>query len=899
MESNQELPSPPSGAMRSPAERRELEHHAELLELGTHLAFLRPRAQMAATYFSFETEISTGDPYPSSEQATSGSEVEGTTNFGPRVSPLRSMQLQTVKDPPLTPKGGLLTPKGRYLQPGATIDSDTVAALQQRIRDLSSGPGTPTSTPTTSMLLQGHRAVNIRDFKETIRDKLCVTEGIISKDMIRKQPLLILEFHDLTYTVKQKNDLPQSKAHEEVVPVLDRISSHESASLMLRHSVHVAAQSPMQQPAAPGSSRMSLLDQISGEARDGEILAVMGPSGSGKSTLIDALAQRIVPESLAGNITLNGEQVSNSLLRSISAYVMQDDLLFPMLTVQETLMFAAEVRLPNSSHSTDRKKERVNQLLHQLGLHSVANTIIGDEGHRGVSGGERRRVSIGIDIIHDPLLLFLDEPTSGLDSTSAYLVIRTLQKIAQTGSIVILSIHQPSYRILGLLDRLIILAFGQKIYGGSPAGLNSFYEAFGRPVPEHENSTEHALDLIQELHTSVTGIKPLVQFSKTWKGHDSDGDSGLKALVGTVDVKGAITASIARGKLVATRGYNDQEMGCDYGVSEFGRLSDSASMVVKFANPWWREVPVLIWRSLINISRTPELFLMRLGTVVVTGFLLATVFWGLDDSPKGVQERLGFFAFAMSTTFYTCADALPVFLQERYIFMRETAHNAYRKSSYVLAHAVIYVPFLAILSIAFSVTIWWAVGLAGGSSGFGFFFLIVWASFWTGNSFVTLLSALLPNVMLGYTIVVAILAYFLLLSGFFISRDRIPKYWLWFHYLSIIKYPYEAVLINEFDRAGSCYELGSDILYGTPLAAIPDPALLNGILGFLRTALKGTAYETLNGNTCITTGHDILESRDINQLSKWALLAITFSFGVFFRLLFYIVLRCSGKNRRR
>lgn len=806
------------------------------------------------------TEISLGDlSFPVASNAVAGPQHESSDREDGRVLLV-----------PRSPSSFKMTP-----MPGRL---PTVGEVLKKVRNIGSSPGSKSYSTSFDMSASGGATTGSGD---KVVDVLADTQSLNLSD-IRKHPLIVLEFHSLTYTVKQKKSARKAKNIMSGVPGLGQNS---------------ASVNPSQSPAPSTSSRVRLLDQISGEARDGEILAVMGPSGSGKSTLIDALAQRIVPESLAGTITLNGEQVSNSLLKSISAYVMQDDLLFPMLTVEETLMFAAEVRLPSSSHNTERKKERVGQLLLQLGLHRVAHTIIGDEGHRGVSGGERRRVSIGIDIIHDPLLLFLDEPTSGLDSTSAYLVIKTLQKIAQTGSIVILSIHQPSYRILGLLDRLIILAFGQKIYGGPPSGLNSFYAAFGRPVPEHENSTEHALDLIQELHSSPTGIKPLVEFSKVWRDGNDEAECGLKPLVGGMDVRGAINASIARGKLVATRGYNDQEGGCDVMV-DLAKLDSASSMVVKFANPLWREVPVLTWRSLINISRTPELFLMRLGTVMVTGFLLATVFWGLDHSPKGVQERLGFFAFAMSTTYYTCADALPVFLQERYIFMRETAHNAYRKSSYVLAHALIYIPFLAILSLAFSITIWWAVGLAGGGSGFGFFFLITWASFWAGNSFVTLLSAVMPNVMLGYTIVVALLAYFLLLSGFFISRDRIPKYWIWFHYLSIIKYPFEAVLINEFDRAGSCFQRGSEILYGTPLAEVQDAALIDGMLGFLRGALANTSYARLNAGTCVLTGHDILVSREIIELSKWVNLGITFSFGVFFRTLFYIVLRMSGKNRR-
>lgn len=250
-----------------------------------------------------------------------------------------------------------------------------------------------------------------------------------------------------------------------------------------------------------GSSKANtkvLLNGISGEAREGELMAVLGASGSGKSTLIDALADRISKDSLKGSITLNGEALDSRLLKVISAYVMQDDLLFPMLTVEETLMFSAEFRLPRSL-SKSKKKARVHALIDQLGLRNAATTVIGDEGHRGVSGGERRRVSIGIDIIHDPIVLFLDEPTSGLDSTSAFMVVKVLQRIAQSGSIVVMSIHQPSYRILNLLDRLIFLSHGQTVYGGSPANLPVFFREFGHPIPETENRTEFALDLIREL----------------------------------------------------------------------------------------------------------------------------------------------------------------------------------------------------------------------------------------------------------------------------------------------------------------------------------------------------------------------------------------------------------------
>ncbi|XP_010516065.1 PREDICTED: ABC transporter G family member 16 [Camelina sativa] len=635
------------------------------------------------------------------------------------------------------------------------------------------------------------------------------------------------------------------------------------------------------------SKTKTLLDNISGETRDGEILAVLGASGSGKSTLIDALANRIAKGSLKGTLTLNGEALQSRMLKVISAYVMQDDLLFPMLTVEETLMFAAEFRLPRSLPKS-KKKLRVQALIDQLGIRNAAKTIIGDEGHRGISGGERRRVSIGIDIIHDPIVLFLDEPTSGLDSTSAFMVVKVLKRIAESGSIVIMSIHQPSHRVLSLLDRLIFLSRGHTVFSGSPASLPSFFAGFGNPIPENENQTEFTLDLIRELEGSAGGTRALVEFNKKWQ--EMKKQSNPQTLTPpaspnpNLTLKEAISASISRGKLVSGGGAGSSAV--NHGG---GTLA-----VPAFANPFWIEIKTLTQRSILNSRRQPELIGMRLATVTVTGFILATVFWRLDNSPKGVQERLGFFAFAMSTMFYTCADALPVFLQERYIFMRETAYNAYRRSSYVLSHAIVTFPSLIFLSVAFAATTFWAVGLEGGLMGFLFYCLIILASFWSGSSFVTFLSGVVPHVMLGYTIVVAILAYFLLFSGFFINRDRIPQYWIWFHYLSLVKYPYEAVLQNEFSDPTECFVRGVQIFDNTPLGE-----LAYGMKLKLLDSVSTSIGMRISRSTCLTTGADILKQQGVTQLSKWNCLLITVGFGFLFRVLFYLCLLLGSKNKRR
>ncbi|KAJ0101885.1 hypothetical protein Patl1_05729 [Pistacia atlantica] len=618
-----------------------------------------------------------------------------------------------------------------------------------------------------------------------------------------------------------------------------------------------------------------LLDDITGEARDGEIMAIMGASGAGKSTLLDALAGRIERESLKGSVSLNGESLLESkFFKVISAYVMQDDLLFPMLTVEETLMFSAEFRL-HRSVTKAKKRARVQALIDQLGLRSAAKTIIGDEQHRGISGGERRRVSIGIDIVHDPILLFLDEPTSGLDSTSAFMVVKVLQRIAKSGSIVIMSLHQPSYRILGLLDQVFFLSKGETMYNGKLACLSPFFAEFGRPIPENENQTEFALDLIRELEASPGGISSLAEFNKSWQAKKIRDEVHYQQ---NFSLEDAIKESIARGKLVsASNGTNIKN-----------------SSVQKFANPFWIEVIVIAKRLLLNSRRMPELFVIRLGTVLVTGLILATLYWQLSDSPKGTRGRLGFFVFAMNTIFYICAREIPAFLHERFIFIREISYNTYRHSSYLLAHSLISIPPLITLSLALSLTTFWAVGLAGGFSGFLFFLVITFASFWTGSSFMAFISGLVSHVLIGFTVAVSVLGYCLLFSGFYISREQIPSYWIWFHYLSLVKYPYQGVVQNEYGDETKCFVRGVQFFDNTPYMKFSDSMKLK-----LLESMSNVVGTNITSSTCLSTGVEVLETLEVSDVSKWNCLWITLAFGLLFRVLFYFTLLLGSKNKRK
>lgn len=198
------------------------------------------------------------------------------------------------------------------------------------------------------------------------------------------------------------------------------------------------------------SRTKTILHDVSANMPRGTLTAIIGGSGSGKTTMLNTMAERIASGRLAvsGQTTFNGQQGISSIR---SAYVMQQDVLLPTLTVRETLQYSADLRLPPPTTSEERKKV-VEEAILELGLKECADTRIGNNIHKGCSGGEKRRTSIGVQLLSNPSVLFLDEPTTGLDATSAFQLVRTLKSLVGKGRTIVTTIHQPRSEIWGLFD---------------------------------------------------------------------------------------------------------------------------------------------------------------------------------------------------------------------------------------------------------------------------------------------------------------------------------------------------------------------------------------------------------------------------------------------------------------
>lgn len=232
---------------------------------------------------------------------------------------------------------------------------------------------------------------------------------------------------------------------------------------------------------------------MSGTARPGELLAMLGPSGSGKTTLLTALAGRL-PGKFSGSVTYNGQPISSSVKRRIG-FVTQDEVLYPHLTVLETLTYAALLRLPEKLTKAE-KAEQAEMVIMELGLNRCRNSMIGGTLFRGVSGGERKRVSIGQEMLVNPSLLLLDEPTSGLDSTTAQRIVATLRWLARGGRTVVTTIHQPSSRLYRMFDEVLVLSEGCPIYSGKGSSVMDYFAAIGYiPAFNFMNPADFLLDL--------------------------------------------------------------------------------------------------------------------------------------------------------------------------------------------------------------------------------------------------------------------------------------------------------------------------------------------------------------------------------------------------------------------
>ncbi|KAK7319448.1 hypothetical protein RJT34_04169 [Clitoria ternatea] len=523
-----------------------------------------------------------------------------------------------------------------------------------------------------------------------------------------------------------------------------------------------------------GSKR--ILQGLSGYAKPGQLIAVMGPSGCGKTTLLDALAGRLSSNTKqAGDIRINGHK--QALSYGTCAYLTQDDSILTTLTVGEAVYYSAQLQLPDSMTKSE-KKDRADFTIREMGLQDAINTRIGGCGSKGVSGGQKRRVSICIEILTRPSLLFLDEPTSGLDSAASYYVmcrIARLDKIDGIPKTIIASIHQPNSEVFQLFHTLCLLSSGKLVYFGPASAANKFFASNGFPCPTLQNPSDHFVKTINK------------DFEQ------EDPEQGLAR---------GLTTEEAIFKLV--RSYESSEFSHQVQteiVKIRKRDSHSSAMEKKSHASFLVQCLLLTRRSFVNMYRDMGYYWFRLFIYVALAISLDTIFHDVGSSKGSSQEIYSLLTFVVTFLTFITIGGFPSFVEDMKVFERERLNGHYGVSAYIIGQTSSAIPFLLLISLIPGALIYHITALHHGCQHFVYFTCVLFVSIMLVESLMMIVASMVPNFLIGIIIGSGILGVMMLAGGFYRLPTDLPKpFWRYpLYHISMHKYAYQGLLKNEFE----------------------------------------------------------------------------------------------------
>ncbi|XP_024540481.1 ABC transporter G family member 11 [Selaginella moellendorffii] len=507
-----------------------------------------------------------------------------------------------------------------------------------------------------------------------------------------------------------------------------------------------------------------LLESMCGYAQSGQITAIMGPSGSGKSTLLDALAGRLAKNARReGSIFVNGNLQTN-MRHGTAAYVKQEDVLLGTLTVLETITYSAQLRLPHSLPRS-QKMEMVESVITEMGLGDCKHTVVGGWFSHGLSGGEKRRVSIALEILTQPSLLFMDEPTSGLDSASAFYVIKTIKNLATSKRTVIMSIHQPSSEVFEQFDNLCLLSQGALVYFGDAMEASTFFESAGFPCPLQRNPSDHYLRVINSDFDNVQ--------NKFKNLH-------LRSLHTKVDI------------LCVTK-VNLLDSLCDTPGAKNECIQMPQAGVL-------HQLSTLTRRSFINMTRDIGYYWLRIFVYFMLSIVIGSIYFNVGTKYNSIAARIGCMAFIGKFLTFMSIGGFPSFIEEIKVFNHEKQNGYYGPIVFTLANTLSSIPYLLLISLISTSVFYNMVKLHPGFDHFIFFVLNLFASVSVVESLMMCVASIVPNFLMGIITGSGILGLFMLVDGFFKLANELPKgFWKYpMHYIAFQTYLLQGLYENDF-----------------------------------------------------------------------------------------------------
>jgi len=551
-------------------------------------------------------------------------------------------------------------------------------------------------------------------------------------------------------------------------------------------------------PSQKGTMR-KILHSVNATFRPGQLTALMGPSGAGKTTLMNVLTDNCKHQ-LDGDVLINGETVDEHF-KSYFNLVPQEDVLLPALTPRETLRYAANLRLDSKMNPED-KERRIQKILQVLGLDDgqgggCADTIVGSVEQRGISGGQRKRLSIGLELLTNPSVLFLDEPTSGLDSKAAEDVIRVLRALAKSGKTIVCTIHQPSWKLFERFDNLFLLCKGRVVYDGPthlvPAYANKLAQENDRydwEIPERENPIDHIMRIIQEVSDAPT-------FAREWgsPGAKSNRTRGQeRLLVVDSERKGKADAFALS---VPEYDPDDAEKAVNPPILPKGHSYENSKL---------GQYRVLFGRFIYETAKDKEKFIAQCFLKLTVG-LLVGLCWFNASRPPNFGDN-GQSAFTTTGALFLCVNnclmdnifstviAFPI---QRTLLLREYKNGSYSLVPWFFAFFFSTMLFQVLYTLILSVPVYTMVGLRFDQWQAPLIFvgtLLICSGI--GVSLGIAVGATSSDVRQAQQKILPTIVPMLLFSGWVIPYDNIPIFLKWVYWISMFQYSFAALKVNQF-----------------------------------------------------------------------------------------------------
>ncbi|BBM99977.1 ATP-binding cassette, subfamily G (WHITE), member 2, PDR [Marchantia polymorpha subsp. ruderalis] len=516
--------------------------------------------------------------------------------------------------------------------------------------------------------------------------------------------------------------------------------------------------------------KLQLLKGIYGAFRPGVLTALVGVSGAGKTTLMDVLAGRKTGGYIEGDIHIAGFPKVQETFARISGYVEQNDIHSPLLTVSESLTFSAWLRLHKSVDDTTKAKF-VQEVMELVELTTLKNALVGLPAVSGLSTEQRKRLTIAVELVANPSIIFMDEPTSGLDARAAAIVMRTVRNTVDTGRTVVCTIHQPSIDIFEAFDELLLLKRGGRtIYAG--------------PLGRRSHRLKEYFEAVPGAPKLKDGYNPA-----TWMLEVSSVGVETKLGVDFADIYES-SALFQRNKSL---------------VEELSKPAPNAKDLwfpTQYSQSFFSQISSCVWKQRITYWRNPKFNNTRLVYTVVCGLAIGSIFWGVGrkrHTEIGLYSVMG--SMYGSVVFLGVNNArqiLPLVATERTVFYRERAAGMYSAIPYGIGQVLIEMPYSLFQSVLFGVLTYFMMHLEYDAGKFFWYLYYLYLTLLYFSYYGMMAVGLTPNQQVASIVATLFYGFFNLFSGFLIPYPSIPIWWKWYYWMCPLAYSLYGCVVSQF-----------------------------------------------------------------------------------------------------